>query len=258
MRATGKGGEHISGAEGLFAGAEVQKAVRDFSLRAASHSRGAPEKIVLTVEKLKRRPKEIKSLPAGTLQCESPEDADAIARSILTRLGVSGRAITAALGVLRRGKAMRGAALLEAATGRRLEPDRGRGVRASRMGIGKNTLAALSRRLGQRGINTPAVREALVLASKVASAGGVLAELCVSDDPEYTTGYLACRKLGYLRIPNIKRTGSRQGGRVFFIRSDADLNSVISYIEDMPVLVTALSAVNGTSDALPGKRKTPL
>jgi 6-carboxyhexanoate--CoA ligase len=85
-----------------------------------------------------------------------------------------------------------------------------------------------------------------VLASKVASAGGVLAELCVSDDPDYTTGYLACRKLGYLRIPNIKRAGSRRGGRVFFIKGDADLNGVISYLEEKPVLVTAASGINGT------------
>lgn len=251
MRATGKGGEHISGAEGLFAEAEVRKAVREFSLRAANHSRGAPEKIVLTVEKLTRRPREIKSLPVGTLACESPTEADAIARSILERQGVSGRAVAAALGVLRRGRAMRGAALIDAATGRRLEPDRGRGVRASRVGIGKDALAALSRRLARRGINTPVVREALVLASKVASARGVLSELCVSDDPGYTIGYLASRKLGYLRIPNIKRAGSRQGGRVFFIKSGVDLKSVVSYLEKTPVLVTAISGVNGTLKGAP-------
>lgn len=45
-------------------------------------------------------------------------------------------------------------------------------------------------RLQKKGFLGDHVREALVLASKGrASAVGVVAELCWSDDPEYVTGY---------------------------------------------------------------------
>jgi 6-carboxyhexanoate--CoA ligase len=140
---------------------------------------------------------------------------------------------------------MRGAALMDSLKGIRREPDGKRGVRVSRMGIEKKALGALSRRLGRRGINTPAVKEALVLASKVASAKGVLAELCISDDPDYTTGYVASRKTGYLRLPNIKRAGSRQGGRVFFIENGTDVDGIIAYLESEPVMITSVSEVSG-------------
>ena len=58
------------------------------------------------------------------------------------------------------------------------------------------------------------VKEALMLASKAASWPDVIAEVCISDDPDYTTGYIASKELGYLRIPNIKRergNARRQG-----------------------------------------------
>ena len=47
------------------------------------------------------------------------------------------------------------------------------------------------------------MREALVLASKVQSAEGIVGELCWSDDPDYTVGYVACNGI-YHRIPNMK------------------------------------------------------
>ena len=80
------------------------------------------------------------------------------------------------------------------------------------------------------------MREALVLASKVQSADGIVGELCWSDDPDYTVGYVACNGV-YHRIPNMKELGSVIGGRVFFVRSDIDCESVVEYLEKAPVLV---------------------
>ena len=80
------------------------------------------------------------------------------------------------------------------------------------------------------------MREALVLASKVQSADGIVGELCWSDDPDYTVGYVACNGV-YHRLPNMKEFGSDIGGRVFFVRSDIDSESVIEYLERAPVLV---------------------
>jgi 6-carboxyhexanoate--CoA ligase len=142
---------------------------------------------------------------------------------------------------------MRGAALIEMESGRRLEPDQKRGVRATGMGMASPALSSLKRRLSRAGLNTPTVREALVLASKVAHAPGVVAELCISDDPGYTTGYIASRRFGYLRIPNMKKRGSREGGRAIFLRDDERVEKTLRYLEEVPVLVTAVSRVTGRS-----------
>jgi 6-carboxyhexanoate--CoA ligase len=260
MRAEGNKDLHISGAEGLYEEEDVEDALRRYLLRARTHPRGKPERITLTVERLKIKPKETGTPPLRTLSCGSPREADSLIRGALESLGVSGRAATAGLKVVRGVRTMRGAALIGIKSGRRLEPDRKRGVRATRMGLAKPVLSSLKRRLSRAGLNTPAVREALVLASKVALAPGVVAELCISDDPGYTTGYIASRRLGYLRIPNIKKKGSREGGRAIFLRESGSVEKTIRYLEEAPVLVTAVSRVTGrTVDplSLPGLKRAP-
>ena len=120
---------------------------------------------------------------------------------------------------------MRGAMLVDAITGERLDTG-DRGVRVSHMD------SFDSHALG----DNEHMSEALVLASKVQSADGIVGELCWSDDPDYTVGYVACNGV-YHRIPNMKELGSDIGGRVFFVRSDIDSESVIEYLERAPVLV---------------------
>ena len=92
------------------------------------------------------------------------------------------------------------------------------------------------------------MKEALVLASKAASWPDVIAEACISDDPDYTTGYIASKEFGYLRIPNIKREKKMHGGRVFFIREAADIAGLIVYLEK-----NLLSLYRKTAD---GNKKT--
>ena len=95
----------------------------------------------------------------------------------------------------------------------------------------------LNGRLQQLGLTDSHVREALVLAAKVAAAPEVVAELCWSDDPEYTAGYVAS-KAGYFRFPRLKEYGDPVGGRIFFVRPDCDLPLLIDYLERQPVLVS--------------------
>lgn len=248
MRAS-RGGTHISGAEGLYEEAEVRRAAREYLKRALEHPRGAPDEIYLGVERLRRKPREIPSLAVSTIKCSSPAEAGRISSRLLRASGVSAQAIRAAFDVVRGRKVMRGAALVSATDGRRLEPDSERGVRASRLGIGKRARASLGRKLSRRGINTSTVREALVLASKALSCKGVIAELCVSDDPHYTTGYVATKRLGYVRIPNIKRKGSTRGGRVYFVEEGADLEGMAGYLEKTPVLLVRSGQVKGECSA---------
>lgn len=228
---------HISGAEGLYGFGEIDDISRDYFLRAMNHAKGMPDKIVITVEKIKRRPILAPLLPVSTARCISPEEAGRIIRRLLSDSGISKKAIGNGTRVVKSGAAMHGASLIRAESGIRAEPDRKRGVRVSRLGIERDGERGLSRKLARDDINTATVKEAITLASKVASCKGVVAELCVSDDPDYTTGYVASRDLGYVRITNIKRRGSLSGGRVFFVEEKANVTDIIEYLERTPVIV---------------------
>lgn len=236
---------HVSGAEGIFPRTDLPRVVSGFVQRALDHPRGEPDEITVTIEKLSQKPLAICSLPVRTLRCRIPAQAERAIRILLRESGITEDALRAAMKVLKNRMTMRGAALVLAETGQRAEPDRQRGVRASRLGITRRANTRLSGLLEVRRINTDTVREALVLASKVAACKGVVAELCISDDPDYTTGYIASRALGYLRIPNIKKKGAGTGGRVFFIRDDERIPALVDYLEKQPVLVSRISACEG-------------
>ena len=130
---------------------------------------------------------------------------------------------------------MRGAMLLDADTGLRVDSLGERGVRVSKMDCDNSE--RYEARLLEKGLFGDHVREALVLASKVASAVGVVAELCWSDDPEYVTGYVASAKYGYKRIPVLKEYGNPIGGRVFFVEQGTDVQKLITYLQDQVVLI---------------------
>ena len=227
---------HISGAEGLYELSEVNKIINNYFSRALSHPRGRPDKVVITIEKIGQKPKLVPLLPVSAIKNNSPEKAGDVICRVLSGAGVSQKAIDKSLRIVN-AESMRGAALIIAESGIRAEPDKERGVRVSRLGIEKTAERNLAGRLSKRGINNTTVKEALVLASKVASCDGVVAELCVSDDPDYTTGYVASRDMGYVRITNIKKEGRPKGGRVFFVREDADIHCIIDYLERTPVLM---------------------
>ena len=228
---------HISGAETLADTADLRTLAAAFIERALSHPRGSPDSIVLTIEELGTIPRTAPLLRPRTLACREPKTGQLILRERLRSLGISDRAIGAAMRVLGAPCALSGAAIIDAASGRRLDRDRKRGVRVSRLGVDPASQQALNRRLRHDAVNTTAVREAIVLASKVAAHPDVIAEVCVSDDPDYTTGYIASRRFGYERIPHLKPPGSMQGGRVFFVRDSTEISALTDYLERTPVLV---------------------
>ena len=237
---------HISGAEGLYETSEILGIVKKYTERALEHPKEEADRIVITIEDIRHSPKRISSLPVSTVTCNTPVEGRKIIKKLLHSIGVSNKAVNTALSILRKG-AMRGAAIITAESGLRLEPDRERGVRASRLGISKSALKRLGAGLSRCGINTDIVREAVILASKVAASREVIAELCMSDDPDYTTGYVASQRFGYVRIPNIKSAANRSGGRAFFIREAADVEKIIDYLERTPVIIDSISPCRGVT-----------
>ena len=230
------GGRHISGAERIVTFDMVKKTTDDMLERAFSHSRGQADFINIVVEKIENdQVQEVPLLSIHSKVGDSVAISHQTAQDALVKAGVTLEAAQAGMeALLSLTDSMGGAMLLCAVTGRRLDDTKTRGVRVSRMDIAQeDTFIAM---LTDRGMNNTHVREALVLASKVASTPGMVAELCWSDDPEYTTGYVASAA-GYMRIPNCKPFGSSLGGRVFFVKPDIELDGTIEYLQHQPVSV---------------------
>jgi 6-carboxyhexanoate--CoA ligase len=238
---------HISGAEGLYKKSDISRIVNEYLARAVSHARGKPDTIVITLEKLRQKPRTIQSLPVKTITSRSRSASAKLIREILVSTGISNHAIKKAFSVLQKPQTVRGAALVSAISGRRIETDKRKGVRVSRLGISEKANDLLSEKLAEQKINIPTVKEAIILASKVASVQKVIAELCVSDDPDYTIGYVSSRKYGYVRIPHIKRKGDKKGGRVFFVADNADVKRMIYYLEKSAVLINRIAECSGIS-----------
>jgi 6-carboxyhexanoate--CoA ligase len=138
------------------------------------------------------------------------------------------------------GKTMRGAMVVEVPSGKRLEPDKYRGVRASYLDMDRETGELLKKSVREG--YTENFKEALVLSTKILSFEGVLGELCVSDDPDYTTGYLSLKGKGYFRIKNIKPQGLSTGGRAIFIKPEVKISELIYYLEKVPFIAKGFSS----------------
>ena len=222
-----KGGHHISGAERIVKLEEVGAIAQSLADRALHHSKGTADFINITVDLIPSKEiTYIDCLQVEEHRAHTIAEAHQLAIELLQGHDITEVAVQNAITLLKGlDSSMRGAMLVVATTGKRID-EGNRGVRVSHMD------SFDSEALG----DNDHMREALVLASKVQSAEGIVGELCWSDDPDYTVGYVACNGT-YHRIPNMKELGSAIGGRVFFVQSDIDRDSVIEYLEKTPVLV---------------------
>lgn len=252
MRAE-KDGKHISGAERITD--DIMPAAQSLIERAISHEKGKPDFINISLEELKSPIKKITSLPLILAHVSNVSEGRTLAKKLLLDKGIPLFCVEKAINLLENGAAegesMRGAVIMDI-HGERLEPDKQRGIRASRMDITEDAAAELARSIEEAGLGQyyGYISEALVLATKVASVKGTIAELCWSDDPSYTAGYVASGK-GYVRIPHLKPPGNPLGGRVFFVNG-IDLDSYIHEMEKTPILVNRFGGIkelkNETAD----------
>ena len=219
---------HISGAERIAWDSSLPDLAHDLCQRALVHSRGLPDAVYITAKAL--NPEKVLHYPALAVHSYEEKDvASGLARA-LTLLASQGiddsRRI---LALLEEAREKRGALLVDARSLERLERDPRRGVRASCMDL-EGGICKIAQKVH--------FVEALILASKVAHAPGICAELCLSDDPDYVTGYVASKSLGYCRITPLKPLGSPFGGRIFFYEGDkSDLDDCVHFLEEQPVLI---------------------
>lgn len=220
--------QHISGAERIVNRDSVEAVCSAMVRRAMNHSKGDPDFINVKIEKVHESDIQIlKALPVTRIDVETWQEG------LEKAFGVVG---DAAAGIreklpelLRETFPMRGAMLYDIATGERLEPDHERGVRATYMdALHSSEVDGCKNHFN----------EAIVLATKVANAPGMVAEFCVSDDPNYVTGYVASKELGYVRIMKMKEMGDENGGRIFLFDSrKASAEECIEYLQKKKVLV---------------------
>ncbi|MDF2501252.1 MAG: bioW [Anaerosporomusa subterranea] len=230
------GGKHISGSERLVSKEGLKTSTNGMIERALSHSRGEADFINITVEAVPFSAiRKINCLPIQAVAIDSVAAGRAAAQEKLINAGVTSQAAAKGLELLTElTHSLRGAMLVCGNTGKRLDKTGNRGVRVSRMDVDDEQ--AYHNWLSRQGYTNIHIKEALVLASKVSSAPGMIAELCWSDDPEYTTGYVAS-PAEYTRLTHLKPFGSEIGGRVFFVAPDVDLDEITTYLESQPVLV---------------------
>ncbi|UZD42824.1 8-amino-7-oxononanoate synthase [Selenomonas sputigena] len=234
MRAEKSAGkrEHVSGAEKILQEEELPEHLAALLSRALHHAKGRADFVNFKVESIAPEAVEhLPALPVSTIEVETPAEGRRVIIDALGKLGLkNGEAILAKFSET---YGMRGAMLLDADTLERLEPDAERGLRATYMDAERTAKGASDCKNH--------FAEAVVLATKVVHAPHIVAEICVSDDPDYVTGYVAAPSLGYRRITKLKEAGSPDGGRIFLYRGPRDgVAETIRYLEKQCVLVSGV------------------
>jgi 6-carboxyhexanoate--CoA ligase len=244
MRAE-RNGDHCCGGERVATPGALPALAAELVARALAGGVVSPDAVHCNIDRLTG---EIPVWPLPDVRTYEVTDWMAghnCARTLLQRAGVAGAAVAAALEQLVSGPApgnrvMRGAMIIDALTGTRLETDPARGVRVSRMDLAPEVRPGIMALLAEAGLGHHRVAEALVLAGKVLRAPGIVAELCWSDDPSYLAGYVADPNHGYQRINRMKAAGDERGGRALFVRTDAwEPAAFVAYLERQAVLFAA-------------------
>ena len=215
---------HVSGAERIVPYDRIDAIVRELVVRARDREI-EPDRIIMSVDPLgDASPRHLAGLDVTTLDTPDHRTGREYAARVLKLAGVSEQAVAAALkhissGAAPSGANMRGAMIMDAVTGERLEPDQERGIRSSRFDWTDDALQSATQQLAGIGLTHHRTREALALATKVAHAPGMVAELCWSDEPDYTAGYVASLGTGYVRFPFLKQHGRCSRRQSFLYRS---------------------------------------
>lgn len=249
MRASSNN-NHVSGSERILDESNLGKTFNEMVYRALS-SYILPDSISINVEKIENDSVcYAESLDIKTVKSPTPKCAEKNAKEILKANGIKTEIIAHAFNLLRCGPAfggnnMRGGIIMDAATGKRIEPDINRGVRVSRIDYADYARSCIEKALLIHDIFHHRVIDAVAIATKVCRRKETVAELCWSDNPDYTTGYVASRTSGYVRITNMKDKGSSRGGRVFFVNPEwFSLNDYVHYLERQPVIINKIGMLH--------------
>jgi len=204
--------KHISGAEKIIREDSLSLYSEALLTRALYHSKGKADFVNMKIEKVNQEDiLYLEALPVTTVNVDNYQEGIQKLLAMLGKMGITNA--SAILGKLKDTYNMRGAMILDVDTLERLEPDKDRGIRATYMDADNSILQ-------EKKDTKNHYNEAIILATKVAYAPNIIGEICISDDPDYVTGYVASKGIGYVRITKLKEMGSQDGGRIFLYRGD--------------------------------------
>jgi len=227
-------GKHVSGAERIGKYKEIKDIVYELLERPKEY-----DEINVKIERVEV--KEIdRALPIKSYTFKDVEEARGFTVSLLEQEGIKASVLKKLFreldtGASPEGGNMRGAMLVDIESGERIEPDKSRGIRTIK--VDWNLRKEIIKYLLEKGYTLRTV-DALAIATKNIHCG-VVAEVCWSDDPDYTTGYVASRKLGYTRISPLKKRGNPYGGRIYFVKRK-ERDRVIKCLEEEAFLIKSL------------------
>ena len=222
-------GRHISGAERIVEPHLVPSVSSELATRALRHEKGVPDSINIATRAVAASDiAHVSALKVSTRDCENPESAQTAMIAVLAKGNrVSESAARRGIELLYRTRDMRGASIVCAETGERLDTHGQRGVRVGTFDWANSPCAESKNHRA----------DAVALASKALAAPGIVAEVCISDDPSYTTGYVAVEG-SYTALRNVKAEGGKQGGRVLFYSGALSaLPETEQWLREKPVLV---------------------
>lgn len=219
---------HISGAERMVEEKILGEVITYLKNRAMSHEKGKPDFINIKIEEIDENEiLELNALNVSEIKVKSVMEGFVFIKSFLESQNIKNADYI--LNLLKNTSNMRGAIILEVNSLERLEPDLESGVRVTYMDYKK------IKNFKEYKIH---FNEALVLATKVVNTPGIVGELCISDDPNYTIGYVATKKHGYIRVSKLKEIGSQNGARIFlYDKNKADLKETLEFLRNKKVLV---------------------
>ncbi len=227
---------HISGGERIVRKEEIE----DVSLELLKKvNRNSPDFISLKIEEIKEKPIVIEqTLPIEEYKFKNHYEANEFALKILQKeTGIDLNRLKELINLVHNGASpdgnnMRGAMIVNQ-NGERIEIDKYRGVRTTYVDFfdRKKALAKLL----QSGF-TERTADAILIATKNLYYKDFIAEYCISDEPDYITGYIAVKNK-YIRITPLKKLENNKGGRIFFVRNNINLKDFYNYLEKTPVLI---------------------
>lgn len=229
-------GKHISGAERIVSKEKISNVVETLLKRQKYKDFDFSN---IKIEKISQEPIILKkSLKIETYEFENYKKALSFAFNIISKktnipLETAKKFINLLyIGASPDKNNMRGAMIVNE-KGERLEKDKFRGVRTVLVDFKDREI--ITNKLLEKGYTERTV-DALALATKNLNYKNLVVEFCISDDKDYTTGYLAIDGK-YIRLKPLKPYGLDKGGRIYFVKNNINIDELCNYLEKIPVLI---------------------